>query len=184
MGGGHPDQGRRWRRLAGTQGRHQLAVVGTFERRPGDIFHPYPSHPIAFEFKQFGGLVGDVDEAVAVVRPAVVDPDDQRFAVAEIGHARIARHRKGRMGCGERRHVEHFAIGGQPAVEIIAVPGGHALFAVGGVFFRHVDPAGDGIRLADAVGAATFRNRFSESNHPRAARNAIFGIDPAGEFVR
>ena len=60
----------------------QLAVVGTFERRPPDIFDPHPRDAIAFEFKQFGGLVRDVDQPVAVVGAAVVDADDQRFAVA------------------------------------------------------------------------------------------------------
>ena len=38
MGGRNPDQRRRWRRHAGAQGCHQLAVVRTFKRRPGDIF--------------------------------------------------------------------------------------------------------------------------------------------------
>ena len=39
--------------------------------------------PFAFEIKEFRGFVRDVDEAVAVVRAAVVDADDQGFAVAE-----------------------------------------------------------------------------------------------------
>jgi hypothetical protein len=34
-----------------------------------DIFHPHLGDAIASEFKQFGGLVRDIDEAVAMVRP-------------------------------------------------------------------------------------------------------------------
>ncbi len=183
-GGGHPDQRRRRRRHAGAQGRHQLAVVGSLERRPADIFDPDPRDAIAFEFKKFGGLVGDVDQPVAVVGPAVIDADDQRFAVGKIGDARVARHRQGRMGGGQRRHVEHFAIGGQPAVEIVAIPGGQPLLAIIGVLFRHVDPASHGIGLADAVGATALRHGFAKCHHARAGGNAVFGIDAAGEFAR
>jgi hypothetical protein len=51
------------------------------------------------------------------------------------------RDRQGRMGCGERGHVKDRAIGGQPAMKIIAVPGGHALGTVVGVLFGNIDPA-------------------------------------------
>src|SRR6266581_2082589 len=71
MGGRNPDQRRRWCRLAGAQGRHQLTVVGTFKRRPGNIFDPHAGHAIAFEFKKFSGPVGDIDEPVTVVRAPV-----------------------------------------------------------------------------------------------------------------
>jgi len=63
------------------QGCLELAVVGTFKRRPGNIFDADPRHAIAFEFKQFGGFVRDFDEPVAVVGAAIIDPHDQRFAV-------------------------------------------------------------------------------------------------------
>src|SRR6266700_2259005 len=124
MGGRNPDQRRRRRRLAGAQGRHQLTVVGTFKRRPGNIFDPHAGHSIAFEFKKFSGPVGDINEPVTVVRAPVIDADDQRFAVAKVGHPGITGHREGRMGGGQRSHVEHFAIGSEPAMEIIAIPGG------------------------------------------------------------
>ena len=114
----------------------------------------------------------------------VIDADDQRFAVREIGHARITRHRKRRMGGGQRSHVEHFAIGGQPAMEIVAVPRGQTVLAVLGVFFRHINPARHRIGLADAVGAAALRDGFAESNDPGTGGNAVFRIDPAGEFAR
>src|SRR6266850_1000417 len=176
MGGRYPDQRRRWCRLAGAQGRHQLTVVGTFKRRPGNIFDPHAGHAIAFEFKKFSGSVGDIDEPVTVVRPPVIDADDQRFAVAKVGHARITRHREGRMGRSQRSHVEHFAIGGEPAMEIIAIPGGHALLAITGVLFRNVNPTPDGIRLAYAVGAT--------ARAPTSMRSAIVRPDAAHPSIK
>ena len=98
-----------------------------------------------------------------MIGAAVIDPHDQRFAVPDIGDAGVARDRQRRMGRGQRGHVENFAIGGQPAVEIIAIPGGHALGAVVRVLFRHVDPACDGIGLADAVGSAALRHGLAQS---------------------
>ncbi len=63
---------------AGAQGRNQLPVVGAFERSAADIFDPHPRDAMAFEFEQLGGLVRDVNEAVAVIGPAVVDPTSGR----------------------------------------------------------------------------------------------------------
>ena len=88
------------------------------------------------------------------------------------------------MRRGQRGHVEDFAIGGQPAVEIIAIPGGHALGAVVGVFLGHIDPARHRIGLADAIGAAALRHGIAEGHHPRAGGHAVFRIDAAGELVR
>ena len=58
------------------------------------------------------------------------------------------------MGRGQRSHVEHFAVGGQTTVEVIAVPGSQAFLAIIDVFFGDIDPSRDGVGLADAVGAA------------------------------
>ena len=118
-----------------------------------------------------------------MVRAAVVDPDDQRLAVPDIGDAGVARDRQGRMGSGQRGHVEDFAIGGQPAVEIVAIPGSHSLGAIVRILFRHVDPACDGVGLADAVGSPALRHGLPERHHARARGDAIFGIDAAGEFA-
>ena len=174
-GGRHPDQRRRRRRHAGAQGRHQLDVVGAFQRRPADIFDPYVRDAVALELKQFGGPAGHVHHPVAVIRPAVVDADDQRFAVAEIGDARITRHRQRRMGGGQRGHVEHFAIGGQPAVEIVAIPGGQAFLAIIDIFFGDIDPAADGIGFADAVGAAALGHRIAPPRPPADWRKRHIG---------
>ena len=69
-------------------------------------------------------------------------------------------------------------------MEIIAVPGGHSLGAIVGILFRHVDPARNGVGLADTVGSPALRHGFAERHHTGAGRNAIFGINAAGELVR
>ena len=119
-----------------------------------------------------------------MIGAAVIDADDQRFAVGDIGHPRVARHRQGRMRSGERAHVEHLAIGGQPAVEIVAVPGCRALLAVVDVFFGHIDPARDNVRLAYTVGPPALRNGFTELDHTGAGGDAVFRIDAVGKLVR
>jgi hypothetical protein len=68
-------------------------------------------------------------------------------------------------------------------VEIVAVPGCHALGAVVRIIFRHINPAGDGIGLADTVGTTTLRHGFAHRDHPRTGGNAVFGVDLAGEFA-
>ena len=119
-----------------------------------------------------------------MVGAAVVDPHDQRLAVPDIGDAGVAWDRQRRMGSGQRGHVEDLAIGGQPAVEVVAIPGSHALGAIVRILFRHVDPACDGVGLADAVGSPALRHGLPERHHARARGDAIFGIDAAGEFAR
>ncbi|MGY4359586.1 hypothetical protein ACVW0J_006079 [Bradyrhizobium sp. i1.7.7] len=151
-----------------------MAIVGAFQRRPANVFDTDLGDAIAFEFKEFSGFVRDVDQPVAVIGPAVVDAHDQRFAVRDIGHPRIGRHRQGRMRRCQRGHVEHFAIGGQAAVEIVAVPGRHTLGAVVDVLLRHVGPAAHNIGLADAVGAAAFRNRIPKRHDQRGLEDTPY----------
>ena len=87
--------------------------------------------------------------------------------------------------CGRNRiHVEDFAIGGVAAVEIVAVPRGHAHFAVVDIFLRRVFPAGNGIGLADAVDAAALRHRLAWLDHPGTGRGAVFRIDFTGKTAR
>jgi hypothetical protein len=88
------------------------------------------------------------------------------------------------MGRRQRGHVEDLAVGGEPAMEVIAVPGGHSLGAIVGIFLRHVDPARDSVRLADTIGTPALRHGLSESHDAGAGGNAVFGIDAAGEFFR
>ena len=103
-----------------------------------------------------------------MVRATIVDADDQRFAVPDVGDAGIAWDRQGRMGRGQRGHIENFAIGGQPAVEVVAIPGGHSLCPIVRVLFRHVDPACDAVGLADTVGSPALRHGLPKPHHARA----------------
>ena len=59
-----------------------------------------------------------------MIRPAVVDAHDERAAVGEIGHPRVARQRHRRMRRRDAVEIEDFAVCGAPAVEILAVPSG------------------------------------------------------------
>ena len=86
-----------------------------------------------------------------------------------------------RMRGRDRIHVEDFAIGGVAAVEIVAVPGGHADGAVIDVFMRHVFAARHHIGLADPVDAAALGHRLARLDHAGAGGDAVFGIDPAGQ---
>ena len=78
-------------------------------------------------------------------------------------------------------HVEDFAVGGQPAVEIVAVPGSEPLLAIIDVFLRHIDPAADHVGLADAVNPAALRHGLAKRHDTGTRGDAIFGIDAACE---
>src|SRR5206468_11063795 len=57
-----------------------------------------------------------------------------------------------------------FAIGSQPAVKIAAVPGSYAFCPVARILGRHVGAAVDGVRLANAIGAAALGHRLALFN--------------------
>ena len=63
--------------------------------------------------KQQGGAPGDLDEAARIAGPAVVEAHGHLAAVFQVGEAGDGGKLDGRMGGGERRLVEHFAVGGQ-----------------------------------------------------------------------
>src|SRR5262245_24976127 len=79
--------------------------------------------------------------------------------------------------------VIDFAVGGQAAVEILAVPGGGALLAVARVLARHVSLACYGVGLADPVGAATLGHRLAALHNARTRRYAILRIDRIGSVA-
>ena len=64
----------------------------------------------------------DVDDPVAVERPAVVDAQLQRAAILQVGHPHDARHRQRAMRRREVIHVVGFAAGGAASVEAGSVP--------------------------------------------------------------
>ena len=130
--------GRIRRPVAGTIGRHQILVVIAVERRAADIFDLHLGRAGVGIVQHLGGALRQVDQAAVRIRPAIVDAHDDRTAVLDIGDARIARQRHRRMRRGQMRHVVDFAIGGQPAVEGVAIPGGGADLLVVLVFLRIV----------------------------------------------
>ena len=92
-------------------------VVGA-ERRRSDVVDPDPRHPVAAEGEKLGGLLGDVDQAIADIGPAVVDAHGDRAVVLEVGHAHVAGQRQRQMRGGKRQAVEGLAVGGRAAVEL------------------------------------------------------------------
>ena len=50
-------------------------------------------------------------------------------------------------------HVEHFAIRGQPTMEIVAIPGRHADLGIVALLARHIALAGNLVGLSDHVDA-------------------------------
>src|SRR3954462_7032579 len=161
----YPDQGRGRRGHAGAQRSHQLSVVRTLQWSPPDIFDANAGYPIAFEFEQFGCFVGDIDEPITVVWPAVIDAQNERFAIGDIGYPRITGHGERGMRGGQGAHIEHLAIGGQPAVEVVAVPGGQTLLAIAGVLLWHIDPPAYGIGFADPVSSSALRHGLAVLTH-------------------
>lgn len=70
------------------------------------------------------------------------------------------------MGGGQPVHIKYFAIGGQPAVEIVAVPGCQPLLAVMRIRFGDIEPAGNDIGLANPVDTAALRHGLAERDDP------------------
>src|SRR4051812_36832989 len=85
------------------------------------------------------------------------------------------------MGGGNRFHVVDFAVSGEAAVEIIAVPRGEPLAAIARVLLRRVGLPADHIRPADAVDAPALRHRLAGLDHPRRGSDAVFRIKTIGE---
>ena len=80
-----------------------------------------------------GGFVGEVDDAVAGERAAVVDAHDDAFIVIQIGHSHQRAEGQGAMGGGQLVLVEALATGGTFALVFGAVIGGLAFGAVAAV---------------------------------------------------
>ena len=93
-----------------------LLIIGTGDRGAADIFDLDLRGADRLVLQRLGRLGGKVHDAAAVIGAAIVDADDDRAVVAQIGHARIARQRHGRMrgGDGETCHrLRHWRCGGR-----------------------------------------------------------------------
>ena len=82
------------------------------------------------------GGAADIDHAVAVEWPAIVDAHGDGASVARIGHLHQRAEGQGAVGGGHGVHVEPLAIGSAAAVEAAAVVRGDAAAdgAGGGLF--------------------------------------------------
>jgi hypothetical protein len=159
------------------------AVIGALQRCAADIFDFHARDAMPMKAEKLGGLDGHIDKPVARIRSAIVDAHHDRSAVGQVGDANIRRQWQRRVRRRDRMHVEDFAIRGVAAVEIVAVPGGHADRAVVRILFGDINPARDRIRLADPVHAAAFRHRLTRFYDARAGRNAVARINPAGHLA-
>src|SRR5580692_8002345 len=110
---------------------------------------------------------------------AVVDPDDNRAAVGQIGHPNIARHWQRRVGGRDAFDIKDFPVRGIAAVEIVAVPRGQSFRTVVGIFLRVIGLAADNVGAACLVDTAALRGGLTLLDDPIAGRNAPARIDPA-----
>src|SRR5690606_37030924 len=115
----------------------------------------------------FGRTARKVDNATMGVGATVVDADYERTAVPGVGHAGVARQRHRRMRRRQVRHVVDFAIGGETAVEGIAVPGGKAFLPVARLFLGMIPLALDLVGLANLIAAAAARQAGAQMTDAR-----------------
>ncbi len=101
----------------------------------------------------FGGRVGEVDDAVGIERPAIVDAQDHRAIVVQVGHFDVAGQRQGLVRGTHAVQVIDLAIGGVLTMKLGAIPGGSARSDVTlGIAHRKVGLAQHGVRVG-LVGA-------------------------------
>ena len=121
-----------WRRFL----RWRCGAWAVQDRRVRLMATPHPRRSLVLVAKQVRRVLRQVDKTAIDERPPVIHPHNDRLAIIQIGDTDIDRHWQRRMGRGERVAVEHFAVGGQLAVEIGAVPGGDAGFVVARLLLR------------------------------------------------
>src|SRR5579883_2472697 len=79
----------------------------------------------ALHAQPFGGRFGNIDEP-PVAGAAIIDADDDRPAIRQIGDAQPRLEGQGRVGRGHLAAVEALAAGRAAPLERLAVPGGDA----------------------------------------------------------
>src|SRR5215469_2662149 len=78
---------------------------------------------LMFQMKLSRCLIGEVDDSALYDRPAIVDADDHRSAVSQIGDLHHGPERQSRMCCGQIVHIERLSAGSLFAIEVASVPG-------------------------------------------------------------
>src|SRR5262245_45224041 len=165
------------RRAALTQRCHQLAVIRPLQRGAADIVHLHASDTVSVKAEEFCCLDGHIDKTIARIWPTIVDAHDNRAAVGQIRHTHVGRQWQRWMRGRDRIHVEDFPVGRVTAMEIIAIPRGHALRAVVDVFFGHVNPAAYHVRLTNTIHAAALRHRLARLDDPWARCDSVARVD-------
>src|SRR5579863_144074 len=74
------------------------------------------------ELQSLRSTVREVDDAARYDRSAVIDPDNDGFAVVQVGHLHITSDGKCEVGSGHIVHFVRFAAGGRFAFELVPVP--------------------------------------------------------------
>src|SRR5262249_59284612 len=74
-------------------------------------------------------------------------------------------------------HIEDFPVCSVAAMEIIAIPRGHALGAVVDVFFGSINPPCHRVGLSDPIHAASLWHRLARLDNAGASRNAAKPIN-------
>src|SRR6267378_2110314 len=116
-----------------------------------DGFHFHLNAAGVHEAELVRRRVGQVDDALGVERPAVVDAHDDAAAVGEIGYAYVARNRQESVRRGHRIHVVALAAGSAPSVELAPVPACGAALSVGPEgLVGNVFPAQGGVGIVGA----------------------------------
>src|SRR5829696_1991016 len=170
----------RCRAAVSAQGREELAVVGAARRGAPDIVDLHAGRARALELERLGDALGHVHDPVRVIGAAVVDAHDHRAPVLEVRDPGIARQRHRRVRGGDRMTVEDLAVGGEPAMEGGAIPGGEAGAGIAGdVLARDVGLAGDLIGPADELAPAALRHRLAVLDDAGTGDDAVFRIDGA-----
>src|SRR5215217_2557981 len=107
-----------WREFLAGEGVGEglTSVVGGGEGAGAEHFEFYSHHPRAEHVELFGGGGGEVDDAAGDEGAAVVDADDDRLAVSDVGHADAGTEGQGAVGGGEAGGVEGLAVGGFSAL--------------------------------------------------------------------
>jgi hypothetical protein len=101
------------------------AGLGYFLRWLQNI-EPYWLQARAAQADHASRPVGQIDDPGLGQRAAVIDPDNDGFAVLQVGDPDNGAQGQMPVGCGELVHIKGFAAGGSLAVEGVSVPGGSA----------------------------------------------------------
>lgn len=127
-----------------------------------DLFDFDVCRPLADKAQFLRGGFGYVDDAVAVEGAAVVDADDDAFAVFGVGYAHMAGDGQGFVGGGKGVHIVAVSAGSFAPVKPAAVPRGVAGLREFGDFVAAVGGGVQFFRLDHCVGGCRLKGVCAE----------------------